>query len=178
MKNTSFANVTNNIPAWILSHFSPLDGDETNLSETKSGHLSSEARKVVNSTLLNSIQPDVSRSFTGIMSNATKGYSILTDTNMDLVTTEIPHVTNGLSSMEKWFIATGSVIIAVIILFCLNTCIQYRGIFQKFFKRFQRRNEMVESEKRCHRDRELLGGGLGDDTKTQTHIFLNKILNT
>ena len=35
---------------------------------------------------------------------------------------------------------------------------------------------MVEMEKRCHRDRELLGGRLFDDNKTQTHIFLNRIL--
>ena len=176
VNNSSFANITSNVLAGILSHFSPLEHNGTNLNETKTKHLFSEVCNVTNSTILNSIQPDTSQSSIGIMSNVTKGYSFITNNNnLDLVTTEIPIVSNGLSSMEKWFIATGSVIIAVIIVFCLNACIQYRRLFQKFFKRFHRRNEMVESEKRCHRDRDLLGGGLGDDKGTQTHIFLHRI---
>ena len=165
---SSFGNITSNIPLnWFPSHFNTLDYKKDDAALLIS--------KLTNSTLLASIQPGVKEP-NGIMPNGTEVYFIRTNSDADLATTAISHASSGLSSMEKWFIATGSIIIAVIILFCLNTCIEYRGLFQKLLKRFRRRNEMVETEKRCHRDRELLGGRLFDDSKTQTHIFLNKIL--
>ena len=172
---TSLGNITGNIPLkWIPSNFNILDNTASK-TEDNTATLLSQIRKLTNSTLLYSIQPGMNEP-SGIMSNGTEAYLIRTNSNVDLATTAIPYANTGLSSMEKWFIATGSIIIAVIILFCLNTCIEYRGLFQKLLKRFRRRNEMVEMEKRCHRDRELLGGRLFDDSKTQTHIFLNRIL--
>lgn len=178
VNSTSLGNVTSNISSWISNQLSKEDID-TNVNYTKTLHL---LLTEANSTFLNSVQSNTSTPLlpiSGIMPNATDSYFPLTSSTQHSRTTAIPQTEmTGLNSMEKWFIATGSIIIAVIILFLLNICIQYRALFQKFFLRFRRRNEMVDAEKRCHRDRELLGGGAhSDDSKTQTHIFLNKIMN-
>ena len=51
--------------------------------------------------------------------------------------TELPIDKPKFSSMEIWFIATGSVILAVIVLFCINTCIQCQ-LLEKIAKKYKR----------------------------------------
>lgn len=94
------------------------------------------------------------------------------DNDLSVLSTPVPVENPRFSSMEIWFIATGSVILAVIVLFCINTCIQCQ-LFEKISKKFKRRNQMVELEKRCHKDRDLMFGGHHENINTHTHMFLH-----
>ena len=114
-----------------------------------------------NSTLIRSI---LNLTDTTIETNADNDHSLLS--------TELPTDKPKFSSMEIWFIATGSVILAVIVLFCINTCIQCQ-LFEKIAKKFKRRNQMAELEKRSHKDRDLICGGHQDHANTHTHLFLH-----
>ena len=98
--------------------------------------------------------------------------SVNGDNHRSVLSTAIPTENPKFSSMEIWFIATGSVILAVIVLFCINTCIQCQ-LFQKISKKFKRRNQMAELEKRCHKDRDLMFGGHHESINTHTHMFLH-----
>lgn len=89
-------------------------------------------------------------------------------------TTETPIAKAKFSNMEIWFIATGSVILAVIVLFCINTCIQCK-VCEKVFKCFKRRNQMADIERRSHRDFEASYGAQDDSKSTTTHMFLNRM---
>ena len=96
-----------------------------------------------------------------------------TDRGLNLTTMETISNQAKFSDMEIWFIATGSVILAVIVLFCINTCIQCQ-VFEKLFKCFKRRNQMAQIERRSHRDLELKYGH-PDDHKTTTHMFIHRM---
>lgn len=77
------------------------------------------------------------------------------------------------SSMEIWFIATGSVILAVIVLFCLNACIHCK-VCEKVSRCFRHRNHMTRVERRVHTDLEAKYDK--DESKTRTHLFLHRLL--
>ena len=131
---TSLGNITGNIPLkWVPNHFNTLDHTASKTEDNTATLLISQIRKLTNSTLLYSIQPGMNES-SGIMSNGTEAYLIRTNSNVDLATTAIPYSSTGLSSMEKWFIATGSVIIAVIILFLLKYMYSIQRNFSETFK--------------------------------------------
>ncbi len=97
-----------------------------------------------------------------------------TEIDFNLTTISVSVAKPKFSDMEIWFIATGCVILAVIVLFCINACIQCR-VFEKLSKCFRLRNHaMVQNERRSHKDLEAKYNQ--DDKKTSTHLFLHKFL--
>ena len=106
-----------------------------------------------------------------VIATVTSAKNVTTDIELDVTTAAIDEAK--FSDMEIWFIATGSVILAVIVLFCINTCIQCQG-FEKLFKCFKRRNQMAQIERRSRKDMEQKYGQ-NDDQKTRTHMLLHRM---
>ena len=137
--------------------------------------ISSEMNISENSILLDKIQPKVydidSTTSDGMISDPITGAG----PDLNLTTSESILSQPKFSDMEIWFIATGSVVLAVIVLFCINTCIQC-GVFEKLFKCFERRNQMAQIERRSRKDLEFKHGH-PDDHKTTTHMFIHRIFS-
>ena len=136
--------------------------------------MSSQMDSSTNSTLLEKITTIVygATEDRTVIATVTSAVNVTTDIDTDVTTAALDEAK--FSDMEIWFIATGSVILAVIVLFCINTCIQCQ-VFEKLFKCFKRRNQMAQIERRSHKDMEQKYGQ-NDEPKTRTHMLLHRML--
>lgn len=150
--------ITTNIS---LDYTTSLPRDDNNTSQLL--ERTTEILDRLNSTLITNMHSFFSQSTTGITDE---------QDNSENVTT-VPPDKPRFSSMQIWFIITGSIILAVIVLFCINTCIQCK-LFDKIAKSYKRRNQMADLEKRSHRDRDAMYGTHNDHINAHhTHLFLH-----
>ncbi len=147
---------------------------ESNGSTTEGGYNVTETPPL-NDTIVSSVASILE----SILTTAPPSVGVTNGTDSWLTdsvsTAETPPIEKGFSNMQKWFIATGSIILTVIVLFCLNCCIQYK-VCEKVARKFQRHNQMVEMERRSHADRDKRFGYHDDHASTRTHVFLHKLI--
>ena len=156
-----------------------IDAAETFIGEqnndqniTFPSEMSSQMDSLTNSTLLEKITTIVyGTTEETIIANVNDAVNVTTDDGLDVTTAARDEAK--FSDMEIWFIATGSIILAVIVLFCINTCIQCQ-VFEKLFKCFKRRNQMAQIERRSRKDMEQMYGQ-NEDQKTRTHMLLHRM---
>ena len=152
-----------------------LGEQDNDQNMTLLNEMSSQMDSSTNSTLLEKITTIVygaTEDQKTVIATVTSAVNVTTDIDTDVTTGALDEAK--FSDMEIWFIATGSVILAVIVLFCINTCIQCQ-VFEKLFKCFKRRNQMAQIERRSHKDMEQKYGQ-NDEQKTRTHMLLHRML--
>ena len=99
--------------------------------------------------------------------------SMTTDSSVIYETTAAM-LDEGLTPMQKWFIATGAVIAAVVFLMFINCFIHYGAALKKLLG-FEKKH--VSGEKRVRRDHLSLVMEDGDAPhETHTHVLLNRVL--
>ena len=140
---------------------------------TLPSEMSPQMDSVTNSTLLEKITTIVygTTEETTVIANVNDAVNVTADDDLNVTTATLEEAK--FSDMEIWFIATGSIILAVIVLFCINTCIQCQ-VFEKLFKCFKRRNQMAQIERRSRKDLEQMYGQ-NEDQKTRTHMLLHRM---
>ncbi len=162
-----------------LSTQDPNSTSTTADSVTDLIHSTAQTLQDLNSTLISKLQQAITTDWTQeptapAAPEVTTGSEGLlsSDWTVDPLTTHTVTDKPRLTSMQIWFTITGSIVLAVIVLFCINACIQCK-LCEKVAKTLKRRNHMAETEKRSHKDRDLMYGGLQEHADTHTHMFLH-----